>query len=624
MNDALMVDCIVQAVADFDSGKQDEAISSLQLLVRKYPERVEPRVVLAQHLSERKDYSAASELMLECVELTEDVKVLRFAGEIFTKSYDYKAATDVLLRVLGIDASDMECYSMLGHAYVQMGNYSQAVAVFRHLESIYKLSPVDMVDYALALFRCRHGMELAIRHILRAIQLDPDNVHVGVKLALVMTYCGESQAAAQCYRLFAFKEIKHNLVGFAAFYSSYLLQLNYDWGMDPSGVFTEHCKFGELIGEEYVEPEVNRVGEGPLKLGFISGDIYTHPVAFFLMPLLEELDRGAFEIHVYSSTPPDRIDGLTPRISELADVWHEVADVPFGSLHERIREDGLDCLVDLSGHTGSNRLMAFARRAAPVQVTWLGYPNTTGLKNMDYRIVDSVTDPCGEGEGYYSESLVRMDGCFLCYRGSDKDDGSLFSPADLCGPIIFSSNNNWLKLSPGTLGAWGKILQAVPDSRLRLKYNFADDVDISHHLMQRFEEYGIDCGRVDFKGSVHSFEEHLGSFNEVDISLDPFPYNGTTSTCDSLYMGVPVVALRGGRHSARVSASILTAIGYGELAGESVEEYIDIAVNLASDRNRLLVTKKGIREAMLNSPLMDAKDFAGRFGKCLQGLLVPA
>ena len=619
-----MLDGILKSVEEFNSGNSALGISRLNSLVSNYPDCIEPRVVLAQHLSEQAEYVQASELMQECIALSNDWDVLKFACKVFYDARDFELCKTVSLKLLEMDASDMECYSKLGHSYLMLKQHSKAVSVFQHLEQIYKLTPEDMVDYALALFHCRHGMDVAIRHILKAIQIDPNNIQVGIRLALALTYCGESKAAAKCFKHFALKEVERSLPQFCNLFSNYLLQLNYDEEMSLQEIFIEHCKYGELIREEMACPKPDDCRSISFyKIGFLSGDLCSHPVSFFLLPLLKEICRKDFRIYIYSATPNERLDHTTKQIQELADNWQDVSHVPFETLHLQLREDELDCIIDLSGHTGVNRLFSLAKRVAPIQATWLGYPNTTGLQNIDYRIVDEVTDPIGSGDSFYTETLCRMEAPFICYLGSNKDNGNIFLPVQNGDSVVFSSNNNWLKLSGSTLSAWGKILNSVPCSVLRLKYNYGEDVDINYHLKSKFKDHGIMPDQVKFLGSVPDFEEHLKSFNSVDISLDPFPYNGTTSTCDSLYMGVPVIALRGGRHSARVSASILTAIGCGEFIAESVDEYIDIAIKLAGDRDNLLNTKKRVREAMLNSPLMDAPDFAKRFSKCLLGILDP-
>ena len=279
-------------------------------------------------------------------------------------------------------------------------------------------------------------------------------------------------------------------------------------------------------------------------------------------------------------------------------------------LAERIRADGIDILVDLAGHTGENRLGVFARKPAPVQVTWMGYPNTTGLDAIDYRLVDSVTDPIGQADVWASETLVRLAGGFLCYAGPATALQPTLPPSLATGTLTFGSFNNPAKLSDKTLDAWATLLKRMPQSRLMLKGISFADASTRGLFLSRLDDREIAAERVELVAWQPSEAVHLAQYGHVDIALDPFPYNGTTTTCEALWMGVPVVTLRGDRHGGRVGASLLSQIDLTDLIANSVEEYVEIALALASNPGRLEELRRSLRPRMAASPLCDGPAFA--------------
>jgi predicted O-linked N-acetylglucosamine transferase (SPINDLY family) len=276
---------------------------------------------------------------------------------------------------------------------------------------------------------------------------------------------------------------------------------------------------------------------------------------------------------------------------------------------ETIQRDKIDILTDLAGHTANNRILLFARKPAPVQVSWIGYPATTGLSAMDYKIVDSYTDPPGMTEQYYTEKLLRMPESFLCYL-PDKDSPEVGPlPALSSGHITFGSFNNFAKVTPEAMDVWAKILQALPGSRLVLKAKSLSGKGIREHIADTFMQRGIAAERLHMLGWEPSVGDHLGTYNRIDISLDTFPYNGTTTTCEALWMGVPVITLAGNTHASRVGVSLLINAGVSELIAKTCDEYLAIAVALATDTRRLQSMRERLRNMMRQSPLTDAKRF---------------
>ena len=331
-------------------------------------------------------------------------------------------------------------------------------------------------------------------------------------------------------------------------------------------------------------------------------------MAFFVEPLLKGHDRQAVEVFCYAEVT--RPDTVTAHLQGLADHWLVTVGLSDEELAERIRADGIDILVDLAGHTAKNRLRVFARKPAPVQVTWLGYPNTTGLEAIDYRLVDAVTDPVGEADAWASETLVRLEGGFLCYGGVKDAPEPTVPPCLKTGTVTFGSFNNPAKVSAATFDAWATLLSRLPQARLLLKGKPFADAATRALFLARLGERGVAAERVELVAWLPGAAAHLALYHRVDIALDPFPYNGTTTTCEALWMGVPVVTLRGDRHAGRVGASLLSQIGLTDLIANSVEEYVAIALALAGNPGHLHELRRSLRSRMAASSLCDGRAFA--------------
>jgi len=270
--------------------------------------------------------------------------------------------------------------------------------------------------------------------------------------------------------------------------------------------------------------------------------------------------------------------------------------------------DKIDILVDLSGHTAKNRLLVFAQKPAPIQVTWLGYPNTTGLSAIDYRFTDIIADPIGEADELHSETLVRLANGFQCYKGNEAVHSKSELPFKRQGHITFGSFNNLTKVTPEVIKVWSDILHAVPESRLILKA--AQLKHNTSHCLDCFKQAGITEDRIELKGRIPNTQAHLELYHAIDIGLDPFPFNGATTTCESLWMGVPVITLSGNLHVGRVGASILTNVGLTDFIAKDIESYIELAVEMAANTSYLEEIRKGLRERMQGASLCDGRSFA--------------
>ena len=456
-----------------------------------------------------------------------------------------------------------------------------------------------------ALLTNRGRMQQAAKLLGRALRISPDSHQLLINFGRMSLHAGDAEAAAE-----AFRKVIGLQPDLADAHSNLLACLNYLSNQDPARVFAEHRRWYERHASALRQfrrwnnpPDAQR----RLRVGYVSPDLCEHSVARFLEPVFLEHDRERFEIACYADVPHP--DATTARLRQLCARWSGTSGLSHEQLAQRIHEDRVDILVDLAGHTANNRLLAFARKPAPLQVSWLGYPNTTGLPSIDYRLTDARADPPGMTEALHTETLVRLPESFLCYRCPEDapDVGSL--PSGVTGGITFASFNNLAKMTPEVIRVWSGILRAVPGSRLLLKSRASGDQDVRHRLIALFTSMGARDEQVVFHDPVPAHRDHMAAYNQVDIALDTFPYNGTTTTCEALWMGVPVICLAGQVHAARVGVSLLTQVGLANLVAPDEQSYIASAVRLSQDPGGLAAIRGQLRETMRNSSLCDASGF---------------
>ncbi|MBK9189817.1 MAG: glycosyltransferase [Phycisphaerales bacterium] len=392
----------------------------------------------------------------------------------------------------------------------------------------------------------------------------------------------------------------------------------YDSSRSPQHVTEMHRRYGRTVQRFHPctpLPREPRPDHLPLRVGLVSGDIRAHSVSFFLESLLVGADRSTITLHAY---PTDaRSDIITERLSARFETWRCIEGLSADAAAKRMREDQIDVLIDLSGHTRGARLDVFRRRPAPVQATYLGYPATTGLPSIGWRIVDSLTDPPGLSDTLCVERLVRLDPCFLCYTPPADAPLPQRAPGS---PPTFGSFNALAKLSDACVQLWAGVLKACPDARLRLKSIALMDPLIGRDVASRFERCGVNPSRIESIGWNTSMQDHLALYHGVDVALDTTPYAGTTTTCEALWMGVPVVTLAGPSHASRVGASLLTSVGLGDLVARDHGEFVQAARDLMLDMPRRHGLRHTLRETMRTSPLCDAEGFSRRFEAMIREL----
>jgi protein O-GlcNAc transferase len=507
---------------------------------------------------------------------------------------------------LAIDPEYAQAHNNLGIALQIQGDLKGAIAAFQRALA---LKP----DYAEA---CNNlGVALqddgkpsdAIPLLRRALDILPESAQVRYNIGNAWHAQGRLEEAIAAYRQALSLDPTH-----ARAHSNMLLCMHYRADIDPQALFAEHRQWDAQQAcslAKAVQPYVNdRTPGRQLRIGYLSPDFRSHSVAHFIAPILATHDPNSFAIICYADVP--RPDSVTTYLRSLAGEWRDIADLSDAQVVERIREDKIDILVDLAGHTGQNRLLVFARKPAPVQVTYLGYPNTTGLSTMDYRLTDPVADPPDQTERWHSEKLVRLTNGFLCYQPPEAAPPITALPARSAGHVVFASFNNASKINSRVGAVWAQILRALPQSRLVLKAMRLTDAGTRQRLLDLFEAHGLSRERIEMLGPIAADNEHLRVYQRVDIALDPFPYNGTTTTCEALWMGVPVVTLAGETHAGRVGASLLSTLQLPELIAQDSETYVRIALELARDLKKLETLREGLRERVASSRLTDARTFS--------------
>jgi predicted O-linked N-acetylglucosamine transferase (SPINDLY family) len=487
----------------------------------------------------------------------------------------------------------------LGTALQARGRLDDAIAAYRN--SI-RCAPQDAQAYShLGAALCKKGQpDEAITVLKKAMELRPDLPQAQTNASVAYKDCGQLDEAIACCKRAT--ELRPQS---AVAHSNLILLQNYHPDYTAKMLLEETLRWAQRHAEPLAknfQPHLNeRFLHRRLRIGYVSPDINIHPVGRFLVPLLTHHDHQNFEIHCYSDT--QQIDPMTAQARKASDHWHEPAGLSDQELADQIRADQIDILIDLSLHTGS-RLLVFARKPAPVQVSWLGYPGTTGLAAIDYRLSDPLIDPVGQTESDYVERTLRIPS-YWCYQPLQPSPAVGRLPAEKNGQITFGSLSNFSKVTSVALEMWAEILNATSDSRLMLTSNPGQHRE---RVKRWFTDHGIDPQRILFVDRLPVLE-YLAKYNEVDIALDTTPFAGGTTTCDALWMGVPVVTLSGKTAVGRSGVSLLTNVGLPELIAQSPRQYIEIAAGLAKDLPKLAVSRSQLRDKMQSSPLMDIRRF---------------
>ena len=536
-----------------------------------------------------------------------------YLGMILFQGKKFDEAFTLLKRAVQIHPNVFEFHYNLGLIYESNGHFEQALECYRR---VVELEPSGNAHSNLAKNLTDSGqLTEAIEFARVAVQRLPhaQRAIAHNNLGAALTLRGELAQGLENYKFAIAIDVEN-----ASMHSNYLLACNYVANPDLTLLFQEHKKFGEkfesFIPKLYENPlaaqakKVQRARvDHKVRLGYVSPDFYGHAVGQFIEPILATHDKNKFDVFCYSDN--FHTDDSTARMKALVSNWRQVNEMNDEDVARMIQTDGIDILVDLAGHTARNRMGVFIRKPAPIQVTWIGYPNTTGLSTMDYRITDALADPVGAADALHTEKLLRLPECFSCFQAprQSPDVGPL--PALANGFITIGSFNNFAKITPHVMRVWIDIMNRVPGSRLLLKNRSLDNPRLKNLILEELCKHGADPKRVDLRSPDILPMDHLNGYNLLDIALDSFPYNGTTTTCEALWMGVPVITLAGNNHVSRVGVSQMTNLGLPELIARDTNDYVHIAEELANDLPRLVALRRGMRERLKNSPLMNVTRF---------------
>ena len=527
-----------------------------------------------------------------------NAELLNYTSLVCYQQHKWAEAERLARAAIGIDPSRSAYYVNLGEFLRAQGRLPEAVEIFRRGAAIDPGNALAHYNLGVVLYKLNRTDE-AIEAYRESIKVKPDYGQAFQNLANVLHKQGRVHEAEDCLR--KCMEVSPS----AATHSNLLYTMLFDSSCSAEQIAAEHTRWAQRWAEPLkceIRPLKNNSDPNRrLRVGYVSPDFREHVIALFMQPILHHRDRDGFEVFCYADVAAP--DFMTERLRVDADVWVPIVGMSDAALAERIRVDQIDILVDLTAHMVRNRLLTFARRAAPVQVSYLAYAMTTGLSTMDYRLSDIHLDP-PDTETFGTEEIVRLTETYWCYQ-PQIGVPQVTSRKD--GPLTFACYNNCAKINGAVISLWADILKQVPESRIRMIAS--GGASSNTHLKQAFAEYGIDVNRVELLSPV-GYREYFSLYADVHIALDPFPYNGGTTTLDALYMGVPVITLAGRSGMARAGVSILTNAGLTELVAREPEEYVQLAIDLSRNRSRLSELSAGLRERLTRSPLMDAPRFS--------------
>ena len=550
-------------------GKYEAAMECYEMVTRLKPQSADAFYNLGNILSIQMKYSEAASHFEEAIHINPGfAAAYNNLGAVLYKQNKLELAINNYEQALMLDPDYAEAYTNLGIALLEHDRIEAAEEMFN--KSLH-LKP-DLVEaYSrLGFLHIRQGnAKSALEMYQKAVTIDPRRADMHSSMLMTMYYLPEY--SRDC-----------------------LLNATRQWALQHVSGFTQ------LPNLLHSSDSRRRI-----RIGYVSGDFHTHPVSYFIEPILSNHDPSRYEIFCYHNDSTS--DDHTHHLRTLSEHWRNISGQSDKAVIHQIRQDGIDILVDLSGHTGRNRLLVFAQKPAPIQATYMGYYATTGMQAMDYIIADRFVIP-PDHEAHFVERVMRLPQSYLCFSPPPYPIDVSPLPALSAGKVTFGCFNKSAKLNYAVIETWSKLLHALPNSTLIIKCRAVDAQTTQDRYRSLFSQHGIGQERLQFSGFAHR-EEFISAYREVDIALDPFPYNGGTTTMESLWMGVPVVTLRGDSFVSRIGLSILSTLGMHEHVAETEDDYIATAVALASNLDALAELRAGLRRKLMNSPLCDGIGF---------------
>jgi predicted O-linked N-acetylglucosamine transferase (SPINDLY family) len=588
----------------FRAGRREEALEWLQRASAANPTNVNHLGNLAVVLTELGRFSQAIDTFTAALRLQPDNPHLHGnLGNVFHQMKLYDKALASYHTALSLNPNIPEVWLNAGNTLSELHRFHDAVEAQERALALKPDLPEAWVGLGNA---ARHAgqMDRAIQAFNRALELRPDLGDAYTGLGAAYHLIGRLREANDHYRRGA------DITGRPEVADGLLVSLHLDESADPQSLFREHTAWNQ----KYARPLASEIQPHPtspdpnrrLRIGYVSAYFNSRPVGRFLTPLFENHDHSAFEIVCYSDLRQG--DAVTDSLRARTDLWRDTLILDDAQLASQIRDDRIDILIDLGMHTRGNRMLTFARIPAPVQVTYLAYCSTTGLDTIDYRLSDPFLDPTDDDQPFYSERTIRLNS-YWCYPPPDNaaEPGPL--PATQTGHITFGCLNDFSKVTNASLEMWGRAMSQTPNSRLILH-----SYEGGHraHVLDTFAKHGVDPARIKFV-AMQPTAQYFATYHDIDIALDPTPWCGGTTTCDALYMGVPVVTLSSRTAISRGGASILGQLALTQWVAKDPAQYIQIAKDLASNLPKLAQTRRELRDTMRRSRLMDGHAFARDF-----------
>jgi predicted O-linked N-acetylglucosamine transferase (SPINDLY family) len=609
----------VSGILAGQAGQFDTAVALLSRALKRDPRNAQIHHNLGETYRQLEDFSNAQTSLRRAIELNRDhYDAYQSLAELLLSESARQQAAGHAAAAHELRLAAARQLSTVGTRLLQKKSHAAAAEKFR---VALELDPNNA-----AIWRgLAHALHLqpskAVAALERAIALAPQHVWAYGQLGNALVTLGRLADAEKIYNQGLSIGPDDLICRQGMVWLTLVLSLYWP-ETTAAQIFDSHRRWGEAAVAAQAAVTIpsfanSRDPDRRLRVGYVSPDLKLHSVAYFFEPLLAAHDPVAVETFCYSGVEPNDEDAVTARLKGLAHHWFSTVGIDDQALRRQIRKDRIDILIDLTGHFALNRLPSFVAKPAPVTASWLGYPATTGLPNMDWRITDAIADPPG-AEDFHTEKLMRLPEGFLCYRPPEGVPELAPLPALTKGYVTFGSFNNNLKLNGSVARSWAALLRAVPRSRLLLKSAMGTDPAVQERQIDMLRTAGADPSRIDSIAWQNETDRHFGAYAAMDVALDPFPYNGTTTTCEALWMGVPVVALIGDRHASRVGFDLLTRVGLPELAAPDAESYVRRAAELVKDLPALSSLRQGLRERMRRSPLCDAARFGRDFDAALR------
>jgi predicted O-linked N-acetylglucosamine transferase (SPINDLY family) len=574
--------------------------------------------------------------------MNSDIQTLTAKAIQYHQNDDFQQANQFYQKILRINPKNVDALQYSGVIAMQTGDLNRAIQL---LKSAIAIQPdISGLHSNLALaYKDNNQFDLALNHYQKALVLNPENPVIHFNLGAMYQTCEHFEDALSAYEkslaINPEQPLVHNNLGhlFLKFgdvqnailsskkalalspndseiQSNYLFSLNYSVDHTPETIINEHHSWGQQYNDFNQRNPITQ-NSGRIRIGYVSPDFRKHSVSKFIQAILNHHNKNKFDIYCYSNVK--KPDNVTNTLKQSGVYWRNIYYQNDDMVCQQIQADGIHILVDLAGHSSNNRLMVFAKKPAPIQMTYLGYPNTTGLPQINYRLVDQYSDPdLSRFSG--TEKRIYLPNGFLCYSPSEQTPSiAQKAPSKY---ITFGSFNNLPKINKHVIALWSNILKSVPDSRLLLKTNGFKSTRIKEKYLEYFQEHGIDTSRIQLMATVKDEKAHLSLYNEIDIALDTFPYNGTTTTCEALWMGIPVITLKGKHHAACVGESILNQTKLNEWIAHSETDYIKKAAGMAERPEDLSYCRKHLRNWIAQSLLCQKENFVTGLERCFADL----